>query len=97
MISILYSDTDVTFLELLNFYFMKTKAELEQNIIDIIMTIHSSFPELSKYLAEMPDNDPDETDLDRKSLEEYYNSLLQIVTEYSKTHFPVQNELEFTD
>jgi hypothetical protein len=35
---------------------MKTKIELEKNILDIIMKIHIEFPELSKYISEMPDN-----------------------------------------
>ena len=78
---------------------MKTKADLEQDIIDIIMTIHTSFPELTKYLSEIPDIDCGltEKELNTKSLKEYYNSLNQIVSEYAKTHHPDPIELEFTD
>ncbi|HLO56809.1 MAG TPA: hypothetical protein VK169_21110 [Saprospiraceae bacterium] len=33
---------------------MKTKAELEKDIIDITIKMQREFPELSKYIAEMP-------------------------------------------
>ena len=33
---------------------MKTKTELQQDIINITTTIHREFPELSKYIVEMP-------------------------------------------
>jgi hypothetical protein len=34
---------------------MKTKAELEKNIANITTKIHQEFPELSKYITEMPE------------------------------------------
>ena len=33
---------------------MKTKAKLEQDIINITMKIHMEFPELSKYIKRCP-------------------------------------------
>lgn len=67
---------------------MKTKAELEQDIIKITMKIHQEFPELSKYISEMPENDAgiDAGDMGRKNFKEYYNSLEDVVSEYSKAH-----------
>ena len=67
---------------------MKTKAELEQDIIHITMKIHHEFPELSKYIAEMPlkVSGTDTEGVDKKSFKEYYNSLNELVSEYSKTH-----------
>jgi hypothetical protein len=67
---------------------MKTKAELEKDIIDIIMKIHTEFPELSKYINEIPEQGPD-TGIGQLSpwkLKQYYNSLEEIVKEYSITH-----------
>ncbi|WP_308990892.1 hypothetical protein QLS71_012320 [Mariniflexile litorale] len=67
---------------------MKTKAELEQDIISITIKIHTEFPELSKYIAEMPENESgrDTDRMSKKNFKEYYNSLLELLLEYSKTH-----------
>jgi hypothetical protein len=35
---------------------MKTKMQLEQNIIKITTTIKQEYPELSKFIIEMPEN-----------------------------------------
>jgi hypothetical protein len=46
------------------------------------------YPELSKYLEEMPlnvsENDKDAINI--KNLNEYYNSLKELLAQYSKTH-----------
>lgn len=67
---------------------MKTKAELEQEIINITMVIHTKFPELAKYISEMPDgvSGSDTNEIDTKNLIEYYNSLQEVLQEYLKTH-----------
>lgn len=39
---------------------MKTKEGLEKDIIEISMKIHREFPELSKYISEMPVKNIDE-------------------------------------
>ncbi|AUC84634.1 hypothetical protein CW731_04670 [Polaribacter sp. ALD11] len=65
---------------------MKTKIELEQNIISITAKIHNEFPELSKYIIEIPMNDSKEDEVDIKNLEDYYNSLKEIVSNYANTH-----------
>ncbi len=67
---------------------MKTKAELEQEIIQITLKIHNEFPELSKYIAEMPENflGKDNSQLHTKNFKEYYNSLGDVVLKYAKTH-----------
>ena len=33
---------------------MKTISELDQDILNVIMEINKEFPELSKYIPEMP-------------------------------------------
>jgi len=67
---------------------MKTQAELEKDILKITMKIHSDFPELSKYIAEMPENESGNNKIENsiKSFKSYYNSLLVLVSEYAKTH-----------
>ena len=67
---------------------MKTATEWNQAIIDITMEIQKKFPELSKYIKEMPVkiSGKDKEGIDSKSLMEYYNSLVKMVKEYSKSH-----------
>jgi len=65
---------------------MKNKKELEQDIIDITTTIRKEFPELSKYITEMPVKDLDQDGIHIKNLEEYYQSLKGLIVKYAKTH-----------
>jgi hypothetical protein len=65
---------------------MKTKIELEQDIISITGKIHKEFPELVKYITEIPIHISAEADGNTKNLEDYYFSLEQIIQTYSKTH-----------
>ena len=63
---------------------MKTKTELEQGIINITMKIHREFPELSKYISEMPVNvSVNNADVSTKNLKEYYASLQELLASYS--------------
>lgn len=67
---------------------MKTEAEWDQEIISITMRIHQKFPELSKYIKEVPTKLPgsDNLEINAKNLEEYYNSLKEIINTYSDAH-----------
>lgn len=67
---------------------MKTAAEWEEDIANIILKIHNEFPELSKYINEMPDSftGKDNDEIATKNFKEYYNSLEQLIAEYTKTH-----------
>jgi hypothetical protein len=69
---------------------MKTKAELEQAIISISLKIHMEFPELSKYIGEMPENmiGMNSKQLEIINFKDYYNSLEELLVEYAKTHAP---------
>lgn len=75
---------------------MKTKTELEQDILHIIMKIHKEFPELSKYIAERPENfsGTDKNAINSKNLKEYYNSLTELLDGYSKTHGSTKENTE---
>ncbi|MFZ1749863.1 MAG: hypothetical protein WAU01_06710 [Saprospiraceae bacterium] len=67
---------------------MKTIASLEKDIIQITTRIHRDFPELSKYLNEMPvkiANNYGEA-INIQNLEEYLNTLMDLLSTYSKTH-----------
>ena len=65
---------------------MKTKIELEQGIIKFTTKIQTEFPELSKYIIEIPNNNSENEGVNIKSLEDYYYSLKNILYEYAKTH-----------
>lgn len=67
---------------------MKTETDLEKEIIVITMKIQSEYPELSKYIKEMPINilESNTDAINNKHMEEYYNSLVELLAEYAKTH-----------
>ena len=65
---------------------MKTKKELEQDIINITTTILQKFPELSKNISEMPGNSSENAEVTVKYLDEYLNSLQELLNSYAKTH-----------
>lgn len=66
---------------------MKQIRELERAILDLLMKIRNDFPELSKYLAEMPQADAgtDTAAVGVNSLSNYYNSLEELLAEYTKS------------
>ena len=65
---------------------MKTKLEWEEDIIELSTKINSEFPELAKYIDEIPLVETKSNDVNLKNLKEYYRSLQNILTRYSKTH-----------
>ena len=67
---------------------MKTEKELTENISKLTTTIRSEFPELMKFLNEMPETIPnvENPEITRKSLEEYYNSLENLLLKYAPNH-----------
>ena len=62
--------------------------DLNNDIINITMKIQDEFPELSKYMAEMPVTIPNEVDpeINTKNLQDYYNSLETLLKKYTRTH-----------
>lgn len=69
---------------------MRTKKELEENILRITLKIHNEYPELSQYIAEMPlelVNGKVEPPSSKK-LKHYWNSLYEMLSTYAKTHLP---------
>lgn len=67
---------------------METINELNNQIINTTILIRKDYPELSKYLLEMPETIPDieNPEINRKVLNEYLNSLKEIVDKYAPIH-----------
>jgi hypothetical protein len=67
---------------------MKTEAELNENILKITMTIRSEFPELMKFLNEMPITIPIDSspEINTKILQEYFDSLIVMFKKYAPNH-----------
>ena len=66
---------------------MKTEKELQSDILKITMQITDNYPELVKFLKEMPETVPNENnpEMNIKVLLEYYNSLESILEKYTET------------
>jgi len=68
--------------------FLESEKELNVKILDITMIIQEKYPELSKYLGEMPVTIPDKKspEINGKNLREYYDSLTSILENYAREH-----------
>lgn len=67
---------------------MKTEAQLNADILKITLMIRKQYPELSKYISEIPITIPDvETpEINAKILKDYYDSLETIMKNYAQNH-----------
>lgn len=67
---------------------MQTIEELNQKILKKTMDIKKNYPELSKYIDEMPITIPDveNPEITLKNLQEYYDSLDEIFKKYAFNH-----------
>ena len=67
---------------------MKTEKELNDDILKITMTIQEKFPELSKYISEMPETmpGPSSPEVTIKNLTDYYNSLDVLLKKHAANH-----------
>lgn len=67
---------------------MKTKNEIVKGIIETTMTIDEKFPELSKYIVEMPVTIPNanEPEINEMNLDDYKNSLDVLLKKYDSNH-----------
>jgi len=64
---------------------MKTEKELNENISEITTIIREEFPELIKFLDEMPETIPDveHPEINATILQEYFNSLKKTLLDYA--------------
>lgn len=67
---------------------MEAAKELNTQILKITMQIRKQFPELSKYLLEMPETIPDtkNPEMNKKALGDYLGSLKEILHKYAPNH-----------
>lgn len=57
------------------------------DIVNITIKIQNDFPELSKYIKEVPINSPNiSKDISQENLLDYYNSLKMMLKKYAMTH-----------
>jgi hypothetical protein len=69
---------------------MKTAKQWEEDILQITMKIQHEYPELSKYIKEMPVKN-DHNGISTNQLQEYHNSLDELISAYAKTHAKSKN------
>jgi hypothetical protein len=66
---------------------MKTEKELNAEIIKKTLMIQEKFPELSKYIEEMPITIPtNNPEINIKNLVDYNNSLENLIEKYAENH-----------
>lgn len=67
---------------------MEAEKELNAKIMEITLQIQDKYPELSKFLNEMPVTIPTESnpEINVKVLEEYYESLNNMLKKYELEH-----------
>ena len=71
---------------------MKTESELNADILKITLLIRDEYPELAKYISEMPITIPDEEspEINVKILRDYYESLEAIMKKYASNHAEIK-------
>ncbi|MBC7488583.1 MAG: hypothetical protein H7282_17730 [Cytophagaceae bacterium] len=67
---------------------METKEKLDKDIVEITMHIQDKFPELSKYIAEMPVHIQytNGSNVSVEDLKKYYDSLKEVLKKYAEEH-----------
>lgn len=67
---------------------MLTEKEMTEAISRLTLEIREKYPEMSKYIGEMPVTNPDEEhpEINAKILADYYDNLLAIMKRYASDH-----------
>ena len=67
---------------------MKAEQIINKKILKITLKIEEQFPELSKYILEMPVTIPnvENPGMKRKALQDYYDSLDILLKDYIENH-----------
>lgn len=67
---------------------MHTEKELNEDILKMTITINEQFPELSKYIEEMPITIPNTAnpEINMAVLTDYYDSLVSLLKKYGVSH-----------
>ena len=66
---------------------LKTESEWTQDVIGVLDTINTKFPELSKFIEEIPVK-PSSKSKRLPSMEEYHDSLKNLLRQYEQFHIP---------
>lgn len=71
---------------------MKTTYELNNEIIKVTMNIEKTYPELAKYISELPISTSDENDsvFDKEELKEYLDSLNNLIASFTNSNQPLK-------
>ena len=87
--------SETAFIRIRNILKNSLEKEFNTKILKTTMLIMEKYPELSKYLEEMPDTIPDENDpeVTLKNLKSYYNSLDSLLKKYILEHPAVVSHL----
>ncbi|MFV5695343.1 hypothetical protein ACM55G_07890 [Flavobacterium sp. LB3P122] len=72
---------------------METEKELNDAILKLTLKIQNEYPELSKYLVEMPVTIPDinSPEINIKILKDFYESLISILKKYAPNHTIIED------
>lgn len=67
---------------------METEEEINAKILKVTMVIQENYPELSKYLNEMPITIPIDSrpEVNVKNLQKYYDTLVTLFRNYVAEH-----------
>ncbi|MFV5685010.1 hypothetical protein ACM55I_06155 [Flavobacterium sp. GB2R13] len=73
---------------------METEKDLNDAILKITLKIRNEYPELLKYLVEMPVTIPNTNspEINIKILKDYYESLNSLLKEYTPNHSETANK-----
>ena len=75
---------------------MQTEKEITEAIGKLILEIQEKYPEMSKYIGEMPVTNPDKEhpDISRQNLTRYYEELKAIMKKYAVDHEPSSADIK---
>lgn len=67
---------------------METEEEINAKILKVTMVIHENYPELSKYLNEIPVTIPIDSrpEVNVQNLQKYYDTLVTLFRNYVAEH-----------
>lgn len=75
---------------------MLTEKEMTEAISRLTLEIRDKYPEMSKYIGEMPVTNPDKEhpEINARILTDYYNNLLDIMKRYASDHDHATEDLK---
>ncbi len=67
---------------------LESEKTLTERIMAISQLMNDKYPEISQFIAEMPVTNPDAINpaINRMNLQEYYDSLIEMLRKYKANH-----------